>query len=177
MDYFRWLCELVCAEGMDHSYLILCRKLFDQPFEVKLEMDQNRVGDAKTLRQEYAKDASEEDLSDVISMQDREHANCFELLVALARRMAYEIDDLSGSDMVPGCFWEMVENLGLGNFSDEEYSQTWFEQMADDILKKWVGRKYKADGRGGLFPLKAPTGDQRKVEIWYQMMGYLMENY
>ena len=33
------------------------------------------------------------------------------------------------------------------------------------------------DGFGGLFPLKHAKKDQRKVEIWYQLQNWLMENY
>jgi hypothetical protein len=37
-------------------------------------------------------------------------------------------------------------------------------------------RLYTTSGYGGLFPLEEPKEDQRKVEIWYQMMAYLGEN-
>ena len=33
------------------------------------------------------------------------------------------------------------------------------------------------NGTGGLFPLKRPRVNQRRVEVWYQMSEYLMENY
>ena len=40
-----------------------------------------------------------------------------------------------------------------------------------------VERRYKRSGEGGLFPLKNAAKDQRKVEIWYQLSSYLLENY
>jgi hypothetical protein len=38
-------------------------------------------------------------------------------------------------------------------------------------------REYFPSGKGGLFPLENPREDQTKVEIWYQMHAYVMENY
>ena len=38
-------------------------------------------------------------------------------------------------------------------------------------------RRYLEDGDGGLFPLKCPRKDQRRVEIWYQMSAWVIENY
>jgi hypothetical protein len=32
-------------------------------------------------------------------------------------------------------------------------------------------------GLGGMFPLEDPREDQRAIEIWYQMMAYINENY
>ena len=40
-----------------------------------------------------------------------------------------------------------------------------------------LAREYSDNGHGGLFPLKNPKKDQRKVEIWYQMTEYINENY
>lgn len=46
----------------------------------------------------------------------------------------------------------------------------------DMVFKQLNSRYYKSDGFGGLFPLSNPMGDQRYVEVWYQMMAYLAEN-
>ena len=45
------------------------------------------------------------------------------------------------------------------------------------ILNKIIDRGYSRRGVGGLFPLKYSKNDQRKVELWYQMHSYLIENY
>jgi hypothetical protein len=47
----------------------------------------------------------------------------------------------------------------------------------NQILTNLVERTYQKNGKGGLFPLKQPAKDQRRVEIWYQMAAYLNENY
>ena len=44
-------------------------------------------------------------------------------------------------------------------------------------LNKWMNRDIGYDGSGGLFPLKNPPGDERKVEIMYQMYAYVHENF
>jgi hypothetical protein len=33
------------------------------------------------------------------------------------------------------------------------------------------------NGTGGLFPLKMPKVNQRRVEIWYQMSAFIEENF
>ena len=50
-------------------------------------------------------------------------------------------------------------------------------QRIDDILDRWIERKFSRNGKGSPFPLKKPKKDQRKVELWYQMQGYICENY
>lgn len=173
MTYFQWLCDEICAEGMDHSYLILCRKLFETPFQVIVPNDDNRVGDAKELRIEYM-----DDMGPVSSLECPVEANCLELLVALARRMDFVINDMSGSDGVPSCFWEMIENLGLGDCTDEAYEGYLSDRKMSMAITRWVQRRIGFNGKHGLFPLRVSNGvDQRREELWYQMMAYLIENY
>ncbi len=50
------------------------------------------------------------------------------------------------------------------------------EEAACDILCHFMRREYDECGQGGLFTLRNPRYDMRKMEIWYQMMGYLEEN-
>ena len=67
----------------------------------------------------------------------------------------------------------MICNLGLDKFDDKHYNSDYVYE----ILGKFVRREYDFNGRGGLFPLKNVQNDQRKVEIYYQMLAYLSENY
>ena len=60
-------------------------------------------------------------------------------------------------------------------YTDEVYSRGEWENI-DEILNKFIDRTYRASGYGGLFPLRHSKEDQRKVEIWYQMAAYLIEN-
>lgn len=70
-------------------------------------------------------------------------------------------------------FWTMLVNLGLGHMSNAHYD----EAEVDYILERFVNREYSPQGEGGLFVVKNPQSDMRKVEIWYQMCWYLTENF
>ena len=103
-----------------------------------------------------------------------------EMLIALAERMAFE---LAGTDVSPdiyrtgSCFWEMVENLGLTRYSDGEYERLNGPFIVNKTLHDVVTRNYDETGVGGIFPLRGDYGDQRYVELWYQMQEYLAERY
>jgi hypothetical protein len=68
-------------------------------------------------------------------------------------------------------------NVGLDKFTDENYLDFDGREMIEIILEKIVSRSYHRNGRGSLFPLKHHKKDMRKVELWYQMAEYFMENY
>jgi hypothetical protein len=106
-----------------------------------------------------------------------------EVLIALSQRindMMYDLKDQSNK--APRWFNEMIKNLGLDKFTDDssrgERLREMDETKIDDILETLMDRTYDFHGRGGLFPLKrTPRKHQAGVEIWYQMMDYLDENY
>jgi hypothetical protein len=87
--------------------------------------------------------------------------------------MANQIDDLRMVDW----FWMMLGNAELDGFTDEAFYALRGHILVDKILNRILDRTYKRDGIGGLFPLKHPKKDQRRVELWYQMNAYLVENY
>ena len=89
------------------------------------------------------------------------------MMVALADRMVYNCSDsIDRSE----AFLIMFKNLFSG--IDENDVEKLLERV-----KKFLNREYDKDGTFGLFPLKNPKKDQRKVEIWYQMMAYIIENF
>ena len=45
-----------------------------------------------------------------------------------------------------------------------------------DTARGVIDRDYDASGFGGIFPLRRPAEDQRKVELWYQAAAYILEN-
>lgn len=71
-----------------------------------------------------------------------------------------------GNDHPERWFWEMIDNLGLRNYS---------EQSVIDNVGKWMARDYDKDGRGGIFPLNRPLRNQRTVPIWEQAGSYMCE--
>jgi hypothetical protein len=62
----------------------------------------------------------------------------------------------------------MCQNLGILG-ADESTIRERAERM--------VARGYDENGNGGLFPLKNPKEDQRKVEVWMQLNAYIIEKF
>lgn len=170
-DYFQWLCYKVRVDEPDHSYWILAKMLHKREFYSLVPNDENRENEGKALRYLFWEENPYPGIIDT-------PCSVFEMLIALSIRAA----DLVGkpgeeSEAVP-IFWEMITNLGLDDYTDEHYpdiSQP--NLMFDEIISKFLDRKYRKNGKGGLFPLRHTKKDQRKVEIWYQMSEYLEENY
>ena len=171
-DYFDWLCDLVEINGTD-SYYILAKEMFNIPFRPGAGNDINRVMDGQDLRQEFVMDTNYPDYSAIDI-----YCSLFEMIIALAKRMDFELcrtdDDY---DRTSECFWEMMRNLGLNEYSDDRFEYQEAFTSVRDILNRLNDRSYKRNGEGGLFPLRNATRDQRKVELWYQMQSYIGENY
>ena len=100
--------------------------------------------------------------------------NFLEFLVSLVIRFVddkiYNIDEYNQKLHV---FLELLVNLNLLQYTDDVY----IKEEIDEKLDKFMYRKYKYDGSGGLFPLKNPIENQRKTDIWTQMNSYINENY
>lgn len=177
-DYFEWLMEL--ADLKDYgglSFWLVARDLHDCDFVWSIDRDENREADGKALREDYFYDCDfpSEEFDDVLC---RERASVLEVMIALAKRMDFEMADPDDpTDRTPEFFMTMMENLGLDMYDDEHYFELDGSASVRRIIDIWLERAYKKDGRGGLFPLSCPEDDQREVEIWYQMMAYLEENY
>ncbi len=168
-DYFDWILEQVGFDLPEHrDYLRLLKKLSTTEFTWILPMDENRDIDGFDLRKEYLFDEGYRryDIWD-------SPRSVLEVLVAFSRRIETEIMGEPGNDDLARWFWVMIGNLGLLKFDDNHF----VESEIDKILEKWLSRKFNSDGKGSIFPLKKKKVDQREVEMWYQMHGYLNENY
>lgn len=168
ISYFAWLCKRV---SVDKRYTRLCIRLHQTPFVVMNEKDGNRVSDGLYLRKKFEDETGFKIDGSVVDGP----CTVLELLVALAMRCENDImRDPDKDDQTHKWFWEMVYNLGLDAFDDERYDGS----KIDDILLKWMSLKYTKRGLGSPFPLAVGVKtDQRKVEIWYQLQGYLTKNY
>lgn len=171
-DYFQWLCGLVMIDEPDHSYWVLAKELHVRRFVWTIPNDDNRNKDGEKLREIFA-DESFYDNCDCL----RGPASVLEVLIGIAKRMESILYDPKMGDRTVNWFWELIENLGLQRFTDEEYYLNGGPILVDQILSIWMHRSYKKTGVGGIFPLKNAKKDQKKVEIWYQMHAYLAENY
>lgn len=164
--YFNWLCAKVMAVKAPTPSLTfwkLFRTLHNTEFVWLVPNDDNRCEDGIDLRHEF------------LNMYTPDHhpewlkigCSIFEMLIAFARRAEFDTDQSAKE-----WFWIFLENLGLSEFNDA-YDIDML--VVDDILQRFVWRTYDFDGTGGLFPLRNPSHDQRKVELWYQFSEYLVE--
>lgn len=177
-DYFNWLYGIV--EDSDREYLFLLRQLFEIEFStdtaVLIDTDINRIDDAIDLRKDFIREnLSREDIC-IIDEFNCQPCSLLEMMISLAYRM----EDVMGMDKFPDWFWIMIDNLGMDEFVDSDLKKIPLVRAMDKIDRKvsnLLNREYCKDGTGGLFPLKNPDCDQRKVEIWYQMSAYLIEFY
>lgn len=173
-DYYHWLCEFVDINNSKRSYFLLMQTLHNKPFFWTVPNDDNRADDGIMLRTRFVKDMGYDDYA--VKMLERP-CSMLEMLIALAQRMDTIMDNLDNVDRTNKWFWEILGNIGLDQFTDEKYFDMGGELKIVNILNDVLERKYKKNGQGGLFPLKKPTKDQRKIEIWYQMSAYILENY
>lgn len=171
-EYFQWLCDIINVNTFDRSYWLLAKTLYKKEFIWTVPNDDNRDKDGKKLRDRFADEMNYESY-DVIEGP----CMMLEMLIALAERIEDMMIDTTSNNRTDRWFWEILDNCGLTTYTDENYADSQGILMIDYILNNVLERNYKRNGKGGLFPLKNAKKDQRKVEIWYQMCGYLLENY
>lgn len=178
--YFRWLCGIIGYKNIDYPscrYCLLLTYLYNIDFYILEDVqgnEQNRIIDAMDLKVEFCETHPEIDPDQMF----RNRPSVLEVLVALARR----IDDDIMYDPRVGLnaskwFWEIIQNLHMEGFTDDNYNYNWSTDDIDILMERCMDRMYDKNGNGSLFPLKNPTFDPRNVEIWTQMQAWLNENY
>lgn len=166
-DYFEWLCDLVCGKRFSKniSFRKLLMFLHNTEFRYSMEMDSNRFKDGVDLRRRYTK---------LNGIDDRLYLNepcsVLEMMVALAIRCEENImDNAAFGDRTQQWFWGMIRSLELNGMTDDNFDK----DIAEDIIERFLDRRYKPDGRGGLFTIRNCRRDLRKIEIWIQLLWYL----
>lgn len=181
-DYFSWLYHRV--QPRPRSYIKLCKQLHNKKFVWSVAKDENRCHDGIRLREIFIEENNLDESHLEVSYFLKGECTVFEMLVALADRIDVQTYDLrTHKNRTPKWFFELIQNLGLTRFTDGfDRGVDQFDPVADaeinEILEVFLGRTYDSYGRGGLFPLKKRNRkDQSRVEIWYQLMAWLDENY
>lgn len=170
-QYFRWLYDRVVSvmqvDGW-HSYGVVCTAMHSIIFQALVPHDDNRIAESAELRTEFLNtdpNIFPHDRNDVMFRD----ASIFEVLVMLANKANFmiELDD---------CKWFQIflKNLGLDLYCDA-YCLDHGTGHIFRVLRRLNTRTYRPDGRGGLFPLKNPGGDQRQTELWYQLGAWVNE--
>lgn len=168
-DYFEWIYNLVCGERFSEklSYKKLLMHLHNTDFIYLIPKDGNRSQDGIDLRYRFAYEYT--DIKDADSYL-KGPCSVLEMMVALAVRCEETImDDPTKGDRTGQWFWNMIVSLGFGGMSDDRYDRF----FVDKTLDRFLSRKYEPNGKGGLFTIRNPKRDMRKIEIWYQLCDYL----
>ena len=172
-EYYSWLCNLIKTNQKTKHYWLLANALQEKNFEWSVANDDNRIFEARDLREKFCNFVdipyNDERFSEKVSM--------LELLISLAYRCETIMEGEPTNMKMIDWFWRMMSNAGLDIYTDEDFYEMHGEIEVNAILKEIINRTYGRDGRGGLFPLRRPKKDQRKVELWYQMNAYLVENF
>lgn len=168
-EYFTWLYNVVC-KGRAHentSYKKLFTFLHDVEFTFSIRNDINRAKDGINLRYRFAMLNDDDSIYDIL---DDGPCSVLEMMVALAIRCEETImDDPRYGDRTGQWFWEMMNNLGIGNMFDERFDL----EFVEDKIITFLNRQYTSEGKGGLFYIRGCQDDLRDVEIWSQLCWYL----
>lgn len=168
--YFEWLCGLV---GRTYEYRRLLEELHRVEYYSLIPNDDNRGEDGLQLRDKF----TDEEGPQALSQSQNNRCTVLEMLIGLSLRLEFETLQSRWEKTPSEWFWILIDNLGLewcDNLAFEEHDICY---TFETTIKKLLERGYESDGNGGLFPLKNPKKDQRKIEIWYQMSAYMLENY
>lgn len=171
VTYFDWLCKKISVKTGDYreNYSTLAYKLFTKEFYYSIERDSNRDFDGKKLRESYI-DTFGEPASDIPNGP----ARVLEVLIALAERCDSDIMyDPNLGDRTGFWFWTFLSNVGLDIFNNSRFD----DALVDDILNTWLDRRIGFNGENGIFPLKNSEQNQQEIELWYQLMAFLNENF
>lgn len=172
VDYYHWLLERAGATQPPYlNYLLLLQTLHKRDYIWSVQMNTNRVQDAFQMRNFYA--LSNGIFPPVDSTGEYPAASVLEVLLALSYRCEEDIMGEPGKDHPARWFWMMMQNLDLMKNDDEHFDHIYVDQRLTD----WLEGRYKRNGQGSPFPLMNPKGDQRKKELWQQMLEWLNENY
>lgn len=169
-DYYGWLirqCDLeYFVRTRNRTGNQIMKLLHNTEFKYYILHDDNRAADGINLRHEYADTYSLDGYGDEFFAKP---CSVLEMLIALSIRVDKEIIG-DPSDPHPDEFFVvMFKNLGLN----------WCKTVsdADEKLNRWMCRRFRKDGTFGLFPVEHDPRDQRELDIWDQMNGYVYENY
>jgi hypothetical protein len=172
-EYYQWILDLVCANPSENSYFILFKMLHSTEFKWFIPNDDNRAFEGRNLREQFCDELG-------IEFQDEyfnDECTMLELVIGLAYRCENIMADSPDDHPMKYWFWHLLSNVGLDTCTDEYYCRGWDDYIFDRTMDRIINRTYKRSGEGGFFPLKFDKKDQRKVELWYQMSVYLVENY
>lgn len=166
-EYYMYLLDKVGAlTGYFRNRSRICAQLFLIEFrwDFTIELDADRAENGKRLRLNYYYDTGRN------SGMKGTPCTVLEMLIAMSCAME-DIMGEPGNDHPERWFWDMIDNLGLGDMDDDNFD----ECVVNDRVANWMSRNYDRNGNGGIFPLRFSKSDQRRVPIWEQAGSYMSE--
>lgn len=170
-DYVYYLYRIVQNGGENHRKL--CVELFKNRFFITRsapKRDVDREKDGLELRNEWSNDSLDGEFHII-------PCTMLEMIIGISKRMSEQLMDEDGEDKTAQYFWEIIGNLGLDCWDDDNFG--WETGLAQKKIAKTCEilckRQYNSDGTGGgMFPMPGLLGvNQKKMEIWYQMQEYI----
>ena len=177
-DYVYYLYRIVQNGGENHRKL--CVELFKNRFFITRsapKRDIDREKDGLELRKEWDF-CYDNDFDNEMSPLP---CTMLEMIIGISKRMSEQLMDEDGEDKTAKYFWEIIGNLGLDCWDDDNFG--WETGLAPKNIGKTCEilckRRYNPDGTGGgMFPMPGFLGiNQKKMEIWYQMQEYINWKY
>ena len=174
-DYVYYLYRIVQNGGENHRKL--CVELFKNRFFITRsapKRDVDREKDGLELRKEWSNDSLDGEFHII-------PCTMLEMIIGISKRMSEQLMDEDGEDKTAQYFWEIIGNLGLDCWDDDNFG--WETGLAPKNIGKiceiLCKRQYNPDGTGGgMFPMPGVFGiNQKKMEIWYQMQDYINWKY
>ncbi len=181
-DYIYYLYKMVQNGG--ENYRKLCVELFRNRFFITRlapKRDIDREKDGLELRKEWSNKTHEYPGDDFDYGMQPIPCTMLEMIIGISKRMSEQLMDEDGEDKTAQCFWEIIGNLGLNCWDDDNFG--WETGLAPKNIGKiceiLCKRQYNPDGTGGgMFPMPGVLGvNQKKIEIWYQMQEYINWKY
>lgn len=175
--YIPWLEARVGCTYKGKRYVTLMNVMYDTEFYYFVGNDVNRAEDGKALRVIFANSYDPDNANEIVNDILAGPCSVLEMLVAFAEKIDFAVMwNEEDGDRSALWFWTMVENLNLLQYSDDNISVNYFNDIREKLVIM-MDRRYDYYGNGGLFPLRHANMDQRNVEIWYEMQFFMKEHF
>lgn len=162
-EYFNYLVNIVKG----YNYTNLLRELNKIHFYPLMELDRNRISEAK------------DNLRSAVDFSPKtEYITILELLISLAIEYDHHVVKYDEPESLCTWFWLFISNCNLNIYDDLYFKNN--KEYSINKIQEWCSmfnnRTYRRDGVGSIFPLRNPPKDMRKTELFYQLCWYINEN-
>lgn len=167
-EYYSWMIGKI-KNSLSNRYNNLLCKLDAIQFTCTRPLDDNRAMDGIDLRYRFG---YEQDIPSRIIAYELDYRPCsvLEMMVALALRCEeFVMADNEKGDRTNVWFWEMIQSMGLIEYTDKHYSDGGVAKKVTHCLD----REFDRNGHGWFFVIDHPYEDLVDVDIWTAAMWYL----